>query len=160
MAALVLVFVFAAFVNAATMVTPVRELQDGVSRVVGIPGSWNGVGNRLCAFRSGPSISLAWICGKLSAFASGNDSRGITNGFSIALAPLGFAMWISHVASHIFPGILSLAGRRPHFSATWIRPRAPDWNIPTFAFEDSRVCKFFCWMRAFSFAFGSCGGNL
>jgi len=136
MAALVLVFVFAAFVNAATMVTPVRDLQDGVIRVVGshVAGTVWGIVFVFAVLVL--PISIAWICGRLSALASGSDIRGITNGFSIALAPLGFAMWISHVASHIFSGILSpwpVAVRI--FRDLGFGSAAPDWNIPTFAFE-------------------------
>jgi hypothetical protein len=136
MAALVLVFVFAAFVNAATMVTPVRDLQESVSRVAGLPTTgivWGGIFVFTVLILP---ISIAWICGRVSALASGCDIREITDGFSIALAPLGFAMWLSHVASHIFSGVLSPWPVLVRiFRDLGLGPAVPDWNVPTFAFD-------------------------
>lgn len=136
LAALVLVFVFAAFVNAATMVTPVRDLEEAVSRVVGpqVAGIVRGLFFVFAVLVL--PLFLVWICGKLSAHPAGQKSPEITRGFSVALAPLGFAMWIAHVASHIFSGILA---PWPVFVRIFrdlgLGPWSPDWNIPTFAFE-------------------------
>ncbi len=136
MAALVLVFVFAAFVNAATMVTPVRDLQESVARVLGSHAAGFAWGIVYVLAVVILPVSLAWVCGRLSGLADGSHVRGITNGFPIALAPLGFAMWLSHVASHIFSGILSpwpiVVRIVRDFGLT---PAAPDWNVPTFAFD-------------------------
>jgi len=136
MAALVLVFVFAAFVNAATMVTPVRDLQESVARILGSHAAGFAWGIVYVLAVIILPVSLAWVCGRLSGLAGGNNVRGITNGFPIALAPLGFAMWLSHVASHIFSGILS---PWPIFVRIFrdfgLTPTAPDWNVPTFAFD-------------------------
>ena len=143
MAALVLVFVFAAFANAASMVAPVRDWEEAVGRAVGPQAEglvWTAA-FILCVVIL--PLVLARVCGILSGLAGENetaaadqDSRAIAWGFSAALAPLGFAMWIAHFTFHLFAGALTpWPVIRRIARDIGLGTPAPDWNIPTLMFE-------------------------
>ncbi|MFA7344653.1 MAG: cytochrome c oxidase assembly protein [Terrimicrobiaceae bacterium] len=107
LAALVLVFVFAAFANVAAMLVPVREMEDALRRMAGpqVSGAaWFAV--FVFAVVVLP-IALARVCGWISSATTGQKPSSIANGFAAALVPLGFAMWAAHISFHIFSGALT-----------------------------------------------------
>jgi cytochrome c oxidase assembly factor CtaG len=137
LAALVLVFVFAAFANAAGMIGPVGEWEAALHRVAGPAGGWIAWSAAfVCAVVALP-LALAALCGKISAAAApGQDPAGIASGFAAALAPLGFAMWIAHFAFHFFTGLWTpwpVIQRIARDAGAWAG--VPDWNIPAPAFD-------------------------
>ncbi|MCK9589410.1 MAG: cytochrome c oxidase assembly protein [Terrimicrobiaceae bacterium] len=136
LAALVLVFVFAAFANIAAMTAPVREMEEAVRRIVGPQAA----GIAWCAVFVfsvvALPLALAWTCGWLSAITTGQKPSTVAGGFSAALAPLGFAMWVAHVSFHLFSGILTpwpiiLRIARDLGLGT----ASPDWNVSVPVFE-------------------------
>lgn len=136
LAALVLVFVFSAFANVAAMVAPVRELEEAVRRTAGLQisgAAWLAV--FLLAVVALPA-ALVGVCGRLSSFASRQAPAAIACGFSVALAPLGFAMWAAHITFHLFSGVLT---PWPIFVRIardiGLTSAAPSWNVPVPVFE-------------------------
>ena len=105
-AALVLILVFGAFVNAAGMTEPVMmwmhrwharlELRSMVPIVTVLYA-----GGLLIV----PGIS-AGACGWLSVrwAQAGFAWKDLTCSFTLALIPVGFAMWLAHFSNHLFTG--------------------------------------------------------
>ncbi len=132
-AAMVLVFVFAAFANAAGMVAPVREGEEALRQAIGPAAAgwvWSGVFVLAVAVLP---LLLALVCGWLSS--EGKNVLVMAAGFAPGLAPLGFGMWIAHFSFHFFTGLLTpwpvvqRIAREIGFGAA-----APDWNMPGIAF--------------------------
>jgi hypothetical protein len=136
LAALVLVFVFAAFANVAAMISPVREMQEAVHRMAGPLGAgvvWCTVFIFCVVILP---FALTGICGWLSSLSTDEKPTVIARGFSPALVPLGFAMWAAHVSFHVFSGVLTpwpivMRMARDLGLAT----ATPPWNVslPVFA---------------------------
>ena len=136
LAALVLVFVFAAFANVAAMISPVREMQEAVHRMAGPLGAgavWCTVFIFCVVILP---FALTGICGWLSSLSTDEKPSVIARGFSPALVPLGFAMWAAHVSFHVFSGVLTpwpivMRMARDLGLAT----ATPPWNVslPVFA---------------------------
>ncbi|MGD1090914.1 MAG: cytochrome c oxidase assembly protein [Bryobacteraceae bacterium] len=126
-AALALVLVFGAFVNAAGMLDPVmlwihRLRTPHMTTVLLIAG-----------LLLGPALA-ALACGWAGRWL-GNSSAPLKEhvcSFALALVPLGLAMWVAHFASHLVVGwgsaqpvidrLFHLSRSVKNFSAT-----APDW---------------------------------
>jgi hypothetical protein len=110
MAALVVVFVFGALLNAFAMVAPARHLDSWMSATTGVVSDTALLG---VTFVLGlgvlPSIVLggaAWITRMLAGPAI---SIGATIVRMIyGLVPLGFAMWSAHYAFHFLTGALAI----------------------------------------------------
>ena len=135
-AALVLVFVFSAFANVAAMVAPVRDLEDAVRRSLG-PQTAGLLWFVVFVF-SVVVLPLALVraCGWISSVGSGQKLPSLASGFSVALAPLGFAMWAAHISFHLFSGVLTpwpilLRIARDLGLGTAV----PDWNVPAPVFD-------------------------
>lgn len=99
-AALVLVLVFGAFVNAAAMVEPVAGAARAGS-ASGVPGfTWLLAGVVVAA----PVIAGA--CGALGRALGGAAApwRELTCRFVLSLVPLGFGMWCAHFLFHLLGG--------------------------------------------------------
>ncbi|MCX6970257.1 MAG: cytochrome c oxidase assembly protein [Verrucomicrobia bacterium] len=130
LAALVLVFVFAAFANVAAMVAPVREMEGAVLRMLGQPAAgavWF-LTFIFCVVVL--PLALARLCGWLSSLSAGRDASGVANGFSAALAPLGFAMWIAHISFHLFSGVLTPWPIIMRIARDLgVRAAVPAWNV-------------------------------
>ena len=109
LAALVLVLVFGAFLNAASMTLPVenalsfsRFTFDLISRPVILLIFFALVLGLL------PLVSVAgcaWVSRKWAALSSG--LRTIACRFAMTLAPLGAAMWLAHFGFHLFTALLT-----------------------------------------------------
>ncbi len=124
-AALALILVFGAFINAAGMTDPVMMWMHrlhapffGVITILYMAG--------LFAVPATLAIVCGWLC-KLWA-DSASSVQGLICAFALAMVPLGFAMWTAHFASHLISGwdtieepfarILSIA--LPANSPKWI----------------------------------------
>ncbi len=109
-AALALLLVFAAFVNAFGMVEPVFALQSWMASTLGIP--WESVTLALF-FGIGLVVVPFGLVGATAAasrrLSGGGDSlsRRIST-YGWALVPLGFGMWAAHYLFHLLIGGLTL----------------------------------------------------
>jgi cytochrome c oxidase assembly factor CtaG/ferredoxin len=122
-AAIVLVLVFGAFVNAAGMVDPVMARLH----------AWY---DQLGYFAIGLLIApaaLACACGWLSRWL-GNTRvpwRELTGALALALVPLGFSMWVAHFSYHLvagWSGIVPIAARIFHLTGiSHLAPQLPGW---------------------------------
>jgi ferredoxin len=124
-AALALILVFGAFINAAGMTDPVMMWMHRLHApfFVFITVLY------LTGLFAVPAM-LAMVCGWLCKLWAGSASsvRALICAFALAMVPLGFAMWIAHFASHLISGwdtlaepvarILSIAS--PNSSHPWI----------------------------------------
>ncbi|HEV3340472.1 MAG TPA: cytochrome c oxidase assembly protein [Pirellulales bacterium] len=131
LAALVVVLVFGAFVNAAGMVAPVLEWRDQLASVPGL----------------GPPIlitSLSFVFGlvmlPLLMFASAAvlcrwfsqvsaSSLELATRFSYALVPLGFSMWLAHYSFHFLASFGAAASALARFAGDhgWAIFGEPEW---------------------------------
>jgi ferredoxin len=103
LAALVLVLVFAAFVNAAGMVAPVVEWQDRLTADLGLSGPRPVL---TACFALGLLVLPVLLVG--TAATLGRWWSGETEGllaaatrYSFALVPLGAGMWLAHYSFHL-----------------------------------------------------------
>jgi ferredoxin len=103
LAALVVVLVFAAFMNAAGMVGPVVELENRLTQQFGLS-------SRAVVVTTGVVVSLlllpVFLVGGTAAlgrwWSNDRDSWLATvSRFSYALIPLGFGMWLAHYSFHL-----------------------------------------------------------
>src|SRR5882724_7032878 len=106
LAALVLVFVFAAFVNAAFMTAPVASWRDNLAARLGMasPGFITSI-LLFSALVLAPAViglSAARISRALSSVTV--NTRELFCRFSICLVPLGAAMWAAHFLFHLDTG--------------------------------------------------------
>ena len=131
-AALALLLVFGAFVNAAGMIAPVTEweqrLQNGFSFSSPLPVI-------TVLFASGllvaPAI-LAVSCGVMSRALGGIkvQCKKLTCSFVMALVPLGFSMWSAHFVYHLLTGAGAIvpAFKRAASDAGISFLGRPDWS--------------------------------
>jgi cytochrome c oxidase assembly factor CtaG len=106
LAALALVFVFAAFVNAAFMTAPVASWRDGLAARVGLqsPPAMSSV-LLLTALVLVPAVialSVARVSRALSSVSA--PTQELLCRFSMCLVPLGAAMWAAHFLFHLETG--------------------------------------------------------
>ncbi len=129
-AALVLVLTFGAFANAAGMVTPVLDLFAKIEARFSVPDIVPVTLSLLLSLVVLPAL-CAWACAALSAPARLRENL---SRFSIALAPLGFGMWLAHFTFHFFTAAftpLPVFGRIAHdFGLSG----QPEWKVPSLAF--------------------------
>jgi hypothetical protein len=101
-AALVLILVFGAFLNAAGMTEPVMMWMH----------RWHArLGSMLpvvtAVYIAGLLIipvTLAAVCGWISRRVARQSWKDLTCSFTLALVPVGFAMWLAHFSNHFFAG--------------------------------------------------------
>ncbi len=134
LAALVLLFVFGAFVNAAGMVSPVTVWEHGWhARLGGDAMPWI-----IAAFvLTGAVLIPAFVtllCGALNRIAARSvNTRDLVTRSVLALVPIGVAMWAAHLAFHLATGwnafwpavqrIVSGSGQfAPAIIAGWLTP--------------------------------------
>ncbi len=106
LAALVAVLVFGAFANAAGMIAPVRRLQEasGLSHVV-----FTTIFLALALLVLPPLLLGAATTLSRQPGRTGDTPAFLPtlSRFTVALAPLGFAMWIAHFVFHLVTGLLT-----------------------------------------------------
>ena len=108
-AALVIVLVFAAFVNAFGMVAPVYALEQWLAALLGVRSEPLVLGVvflvGLIAFPFALVTLAAWSS---RALVGGTEPLGSTvTRYSFALVPIGFGMWLAHYGFHLFIGALT-----------------------------------------------------
>ncbi len=107
LASLVLVLTFGAFANAAGMVVPVLNWLDALNKQLGLstdhlPTAVLGILSLVVL----PALLATWAAA-LSRKQFGLTQRETFSRFSMALAPLGFGMWVAHFTFHFFTGALT-----------------------------------------------------
>ena len=109
-AALALVVVFGAFVNAGGMIAPTVRVQHGLAAALGThsePVIWTVF--LVLALLAAPAAIVgltAWASQRLAG--AGIATRDVVARFALGLVPLGFGMWLAHYAFHFLAGGLSL----------------------------------------------------
>jgi hypothetical protein len=104
LAALVLVLVFGAFVNAAGMVGPVLAFEDWLSAGLGQASGTLVVSVTLIAALVALPLGLVAATSAVGRWWSGDAGRWleVATRFSFALVPLGCGMWLAHYSFHFF----------------------------------------------------------
>jgi len=119
LAALVVLLAFAAFVNAAGMVAPVLEVEDGLSAALGfddrIPvmtiGLLLGMVVAPVGLVSGAAWASRWLGGRSLQGEDGKRRVGwrtLALRFPYSLVPIGCGMWLAHYGFHLFTGVDSI----------------------------------------------------
>ena len=132
-AALVIVLVFAAFVNAFGMVAPVYVLEQWLAALLGVRSEPLVLG---VVFLVG-LIALPFALVTLAAWSSrvlvcGTEPLGSTvTRYSFALVPIGFGMWLAHYGFHLLIGALTAVPVMQSFLADFGMPILgdPRWEL-------------------------------
>jgi len=101
-AAIVLILVFAAFLNAAGMTAPIMvwmhqwHARLQLSSMVPIVTVMYAVGLLVVP------VTLVAACGWISRLGLQTTWKDVTCGFTLALIPVGFSMWLAHFSNHLF----------------------------------------------------------
>jgi polyferredoxin len=133
LAFLVLVLVFAAFLNAFGMVTPVYSLLDWMASAPGFGSE----PLRLGIIIGGGVVLLPLILAGLAAAASrtlSGSGRSVVSEatrYVYGLVPLGFGMWLAHYLFHFLLGALTILPLLvSYLMDLGISPRGPvDWGV-------------------------------
>ena len=106
LAALVLLLVFGAFVNAAGMIGPVAALERTLQQRVGLESLLPVTSTLFVLVLLIVPLLLVALCGIISRALSGSAVRWreLITSFAFTLAPLGFSMWVAHLAYHFLTG--------------------------------------------------------
>ena len=134
-AAIVLILVFGAFLNAAGMTEPVMmwmhqwHARLRLSSIVPIVTVMY-VGGLLII----PGM-LAGACGWISRLSAKASWKDLTCSFSLALVPVGFSMWLAHFSNHLIAGWSTVIPAVETFvsrasSVNYLQARVPTW-IPS-----------------------------
>ena len=133
LAALVIVLVFAAFVNAFGMVPPVYALELWLATQLGVTSEPVVLGVLfivgLVALPFALVAAAAWAS---RALAGSTESLAATaTRFSYALVPIGFGMWLAHYGFHFLIGALTAVPVTQSFLADFGVPLLgdPRWDL-------------------------------
>ena len=109
-AALAWILIFAALVNAAAMVDPVRDWMHAVAMALGLRSTLPVTTGLFLAGMIALPFAAAWLCGSLTARLGRVNSSWVppARTFGFALIPLGFSMWVAHFVYHLATGWRSL----------------------------------------------------
>jgi cytochrome c oxidase assembly factor CtaG len=100
-AALMLLLVFGAFVNAAGMTRPVNTWEQALQNRFGFASSLPVLTALFLFVLIIIPAALAGVCGLLSRVCSQEGWKKLTCSFVAALVPLGFSMWLAHLLYHL-----------------------------------------------------------
>ncbi len=132
-AALVIVLVFAAFVNAFGMVPPVYALEEWLAAALGVRSEPVVLGVLFVVGLIALPFALVTLAAWLSrALSGGQESLGETvTRYSFALIPIGFGMWLAHYAFHFLIGALTVVPVAQSFLADFGVPflGEPRWEL-------------------------------
>ena len=104
-AALVLLLVFGAFVNAAGMVEPVAALERTLQQRFGLESRATVISALFAMALLIAPLSIFALRGVWRALGVGAARlKELTCRFALALAPLGFSMWLAHLTFHFLAG--------------------------------------------------------
>ncbi|MDX2079863.1 MAG: cytochrome c oxidase assembly protein [Terrimicrobiaceae bacterium] len=138
LATLAAVFVAGAFVTAAGMTRPVLEWEAALRMFLGPVAGFASAAAFVASILLIPRVTTVGL-GAASARLAGSAGlrREITNGFSVALVPLGFSMWVAHFLYHLLTAFFApwpVVGR---FLADRGWSALPEsWTVPTLAFAE------------------------
>lgn len=168
-AALALLLVFGAFVNAAGMIAPVTEWEQRLQGQLGFNSPLPVI---TVFFAVGLLIApaiMAVACSTLSKALGGIPVqwKKLTSSFVMALVPLGFSMWAAHFVYHLLTGAsalvptfkraasdigISFLGRPDWASASTIVPVEWLTSIQLLLLGAGLLLTLYvCWRTAFSF---------
>jgi len=101
-----LLLVFGAFVNAAGMIGPVAALERTLQQRVGLESLLPVTSTLFVLVLLIVPLLLVALCGIISRALSGSAVRWreLITSFAFTLAPLGFSMWVAHLAYHFLTG--------------------------------------------------------
>jgi len=129
-AALVLILVFGAFLNAAGMTGPVMmwmhqwHARLSLSSMIPIVTVMYAVGLLIV-----PTLLVA-ACGWISRFGARVSWKDLSCGFALALVPIGFSMWLAHFSNHLLAGwtaVIPVVERFLSLPVTYAQALAPSW---------------------------------
>jgi ferredoxin len=129
-AVLVLILVFGAFLNAGGMTEPVMMWMHGwharLGSMVPIVTAMYVAGLLIVP------LVLAAACGWISRLGARASWKDLTCSFTLALVPVGFAMWLAHFSNHFFAGWSTAIPAVARFlsRASSVNYPAPGW-IPS-----------------------------
>ena len=129
-AALVLILVFGAFLNAAGMTEPVmlwmHRWHARLGSMLPVVTAMYIAGLLIVP------VTLAAVCGWISRRAAQQSWKDLTCSFTLALVPVGFAMWLAHFSNHFFAGWSTVIPAVARFfcRSSLINYPAPSW-IPS-----------------------------
>jgi ferredoxin len=131
LAALALIVVFAAFLNAFSMVEPFQTLAQWLAQTFGI-GVWGVLalfGMSFVALPLGLATLTAWASRRLSG--GSGTLVAVATRYSYGLVPIGFGMWLAHYGFHFMTGALTIVPVVQSFVADLGAPLlgAPRWNL-------------------------------
>ena len=140
LAALVLVLTFGAFANAAGMVRPVLQWLEKMSPAGDL---WLVTGLGLLTLLVLPAVTAS-LAAFLSSINSATGWRENFCRFSLALAPLGFGMWLAHFVFHFFTAALTpLPVFHRAAKELGLTQTEPVWTLPSWAFYDLPALELF-----------------
>ena len=132
-AALVIVLVFAAFVNAFGMVAQVYALEQWLAALLGVRSEPLVLGVVFLVGLIALPFALVTLAAWLSrALVGGTEPLGSTvTRYSFALVPIGFGMWLAHYGFHLFIGALTAIPVMQSFLADFGLPILgdPRWEL-------------------------------
>ena len=132
-AALVIVLVFAAFVNAFGMVAPVYALEQWLAALLGVRSEPLVLGVVfLVGLIALPFALVTFAAWSSRALVGGTEPLGSTvTRYSFALVPIGFGMWLAHYGFHLFVGALTAVPVMQSFLADFGLPILgdPRWEL-------------------------------
>ncbi len=135
LAALILVLVFASFMNAFGMVSPVYPIEQAIA-------VWLGTTSKAIVVLAilGPGLILlpllsvglaAWVSRALSG--ARESVVAVATRYTFALVPMGFGMWLAHYSFHFLTGALTIFPVVANFFGNNGLPifGAPFWGVGT-----------------------------
>lgn len=131
-AALAVLLTFGAFANAAGMIEPVVEWQDRLRRALGDPPQLAiTTASYALALLVLPLLAMI-VCGAASRRLASLPESALTiaTRFTLALVPLGFAMWLAHYLFHFFTSWQTILPVTQRFAADhgWTTLGEPIWS--------------------------------
>ncbi len=133
LAALVLVLVFAAFANAAGMISPVHAVNDAISATLGLSSDLAVAAVFFALTLVVLPVALvgtaAWASRTLAGTA--RPVTGIATRFAYGLVPVGFGMWVAHYLFHFLgSGLTAVPVLQQFFAGRgWPVLGEPDWSL-------------------------------
>lgn len=138
LATLAAVFVAGAFVTAAGMTRPALELEAAIRYLFGPVAAFASAAVFVAAVLLIPRW-FARALGAASASLGGVPAlrSDVANGFTLALVPLGFSMWIAHFVYHLLTAFFAPWPVFSRVLADLGLSRLPEsWSVPTLAFVE------------------------
>jgi hypothetical protein len=132
-AALAVVFVFAALLNAFATTGPVYALEERLARVMGVRSEAPVLAVLFVAALVALPAALLAVSAAASRRLSGEPSslKSVAVRYAFALVPLGFGVWLAHYGFHFLTGALTIVPVSQGAAAElfgWPALGAPRWR--------------------------------